>query len=255
MNKKTIIIKCRFCGKNTEIFDYRESYYIKKGGGYCVECKSKKSSEVLKKLRATQSPEEKSKAAKYARSKVKPENMSAGVKKQWKGFRNNPSKYKEICDAKSKRMEKVWEGYSDEQRNFIVKSLCDANGCGRSKVSEKFKQELIKYNLYDGFKSEDVFHGFVPDEINHELKIIIEIFGDLYHCNPKVYKNENVFINAIQRTVGEQWKRDRIKLASYYRNGYTTIVVWEDDIYKKLPEQIERVRNEITKKRNLTGVL
>jgi hypothetical protein len=98
-------------------------------------------------------------------------------------------------------MEKVWENYSDEQRNFIVKSLCDSNDCGRSKLSEEFKQELLKHNLYDGFKSEQIFHGFVPDEINENLKLIIEVFGDVYHCNPNKFKNPDVFINVIQRTV------------------------------------------------------
>jgi len=106
--------------------------------------------------------------------------------------------------------------------------------------------------LYDGFISEEPFHGFIPDEINHNLKIIIEVFGDLYHCNPLKYTEPNLYVRAIQRTVGEQWKRDRIRLACFYKHGYTVIIVWEKDIYNNINKQIERIKNEIDKKRNIS---
>lgn len=251
-----IEIKCRFCDNLAKVKKYAENYYKKRGGGTCKDCLKRISSETLKKLRANQTPEERSEAGKYARSKS---NISLAVSNQWKNFRSNPEKYKEICEAKSKRMENVWKKYSEEKRNKIVSSLASSKNCGRSKLSEKFKQELIKNNLYDGFVSEEVFHGFIPDEINHSLKLVIEVQGDLYHCNPLKYKNPNVFVKAIQRTVGEQWKRDEIKLASYYRNGYTPIVVWEHDIKKHLSEQIERIKQIIEshkplKEKDLHGV-
>lgn len=241
-NNYYIETNCRFCLNKAFVKKYSESFYKKRGGGTCKECQRRISSESLKKLRNSQTEEQKSNFAKFARSKVKSENISNGVRKQWETFRSDPIKYKEICNARSKRMEKVWENYSDEQRNFIVKSLCDSNDCGRSKLSEEFKQELLKHNLYDGFKSEQIFHGFVPDEINENLKLIIEVFGDVYHCNPKKFKNPDVFINVIQRTVGEQWKRDEIKIAAYKRNGYEVLIVWESDIRKRLTETLEKVK-------------
>lgn len=251
MLENQIEIVCKRCRNEMIGVKTREKIYKKEGGGTCKDCLKKQSSDILKKIRSVQSKEEASFWAKYARSKVTSESLSNGVKKQWETFRSDPKKYKEICYARSKRMEKVWKNYSDEQKNFIVKSLCDSNNCGRSKVSDELKQSLINNGLYNGFESEQIFHGFVPDEINHDLKIIIEVFGDLYHCNPRKYKNPNVFVNAIKRTVGEQWKRDRIKLACYYKHGYTVIVVWESDIRKKLNEQLERIKNEIDKKRNI----
>jgi hypothetical protein len=45
-----------------------------------------------------------------------------------------------------------------------------------------------------------------------------------------------------------------IKLACYYKHGYTVIVVWESDIRKRLPEQIERVRNIIKEKEEASGL-
>ena len=49
----------------------------------------------------------------------------------------NPEKYKEICQAKSIRMKKVWqEVYSEEQKNKICGSLASSNNCeiGRAHV-------------------------------------------------------------------------------------------------------------------------
>lgn len=63
-----------------------------------------------------------------------------------------------------------------------------------------------------------------------------------YQCNPKKFKNPDVFINVIQRTVGEQWKRDEIKIAAYKRNGYEVLIVWESDIRKRLTETLEKVK-------------
>jgi len=247
-------IKCQSCGCEFDIKKCNEHRALWKGA-LCKICSRKKTMDGFFKYIHNLTPEEKSKAGKYARSKVKSENISEGVRKQWKTFRSNIEKYEEVCKARSERMKDVWKNYTEEKRNFIIKSFTNANCCGRSKISEKFKQELIKNNLYDGFVSEEIFHGFIPDEINHKLKIIIEVYGDLYHCNPHKYKNSDVFINAIKRTVGEQWKRDRIRLACFYKHGYTVVVIWESGIYKKLNEQIKKVKDEINKKRSVGTIL
>jgi G:T-mismatch repair DNA endonuclease (very short patch repair protein) len=243
-----IEIKCRFCENLAKIKKYAECFYKKRGGGTCKECLNRISSTTIKNFQNSQTPEERIKQAKSARACVKSENISKGVTNQWIGFRENPEKYKEICDAKSDRMKKVWENYSEKQKDFIVKSLVSSKDCGRSKVSNTLKNELIKQNLYDGFVSEEVFHGFIPDEINHKLKLIIEVFGDLYHCNPKKYKNSETYITPIQRTVGEQWKRDERKIACYKKHGYNVLIVWESDIYHHLDDEIQRIRNVILSK-------
>jgi len=247
-------MKCLLCDNIVQIKKYAEAFYKRKGIR-CKECLSKISSNTLKKLRASQTVEEKSKAAKSARSKVK--NSSEAVKKQWETIKSLPvEQYEEFIKLRSERMKKVWkEVYSDSQKNKIINALVSANNCGRSKISEKFKQELIKHNLYEGFFSEEPFHGFIPDEINHELKIIIEVYGDVYHCNPKHFKDESEYVPAIQRTVLEQRQRDKIRLATFYKHEYTTIIVWENDIYHDLENQIKRIKDAIDEKRNLRRIL
>lgn len=249
-----ITTNCRFCPNSVEIKKTQEKNCLKRGGGTCKECRRKISTQNWIDYRSGKTKEELSAQGKYARSCAKPENLSEGVRKQWATFRSDPDKYKSICEARVGRMKTVWENYSDEQKNFIVKSLVDSADCGRSKVSEELKKSLIDNGLYEGFESEQVFHGFVPDEINHEKKVIIEVFGDLYHCNPKKYKNPDVFISATKRTVGEQWARDKIKLDAYQEYGYTTIVVWESDIRKRLGEQLTRIKEILKEKEEAYGL-
>jgi G:T-mismatch repair DNA endonuclease (very short patch repair protein) len=119
-----------------------------------------------------------------------------------------------------------------------------SKGNVRSKLCDNFKQFLIEKGI-EGFQSEQAFHDFVPDEINHGIKVIIEVFGDLYHCNPENYKDENQFVQAIGRTVGEQWKRDRIKVAAFARYGYKTIIVWEKNFRNDPKETVVEVIKQI----------
>ena len=148
-------------------------------------------------------------------------------------------------------MKKVWENYDETRKNHILTKLLDSHGKSRSIGSENLKKKLIENNLYDGFVSEEIFHGYFPDEINHELKIIIEYYGDIYHCNPKRYKNPSEWVSAIERTVQEQWDRDRKRLGVFYKHGYTVVIVWEKDFHVNPQKQIERIKNEIDKKRAL----
>ena len=109
---------------------------------------------------------------------------------------------------------------------------------------------MIKNGIL-GFQSEEAFHGFFPDEINHVLKIIVELYGEFYHCNPKKYKDPDIFMKGIGRTVGEQWARDRKRLGVFYKHGYTVVIVWENDFRKNPQNEIRRIQDEIKKKANV----
>jgi G:T-mismatch repair DNA endonuclease (very short patch repair protein) len=103
------------------------------------------------------------------------------------------------------------------------------------------KKAMVDAGL-DGFDSEQPFHGFIPDEINHSKKIIVEFFGDFYHCNPKKYSDPKLFMSAIERTVGEQWERDRKRISRFSKHGYTTIIIWENDFKEDPIKQISRIK-------------
>lgn len=246
-----VYVPCRLCKKPSPTKKYKEKHHLKKGGITCKKCMGKIYSNALKKMHSNLSYKERSERGKAARACVLHENLSKGVEKQWAGFRADPEKYKQICEDKSVRMKKVWENYGDDIKNKIVDAFTKSHGKSRSIPSDKLKQAMIDAGAYDGFESEQIFHGFLPDEINHNLKIIVEMYGDLYHCNPRRYKDPNQYITALHRTVQEQWDRDKRRLACFYKHGYTVIIVWDRDFSRHPDREIKRITDEIAKKKEV----
>ena len=244
--QELVQVTCSRCGGPTTIKKYRLSIY-KQRGKSCQACCSQISGERLKNLRANQTPEERSEHARQARSVMTPETRSEAVRKQWETIRNDPVKLEQISQARSNRSKAMWENRPNETRERILTALTGSNGCGRSKLSDEFRDAMVRAGLYEGFASEEYFHGFFPDEINHKLRLIVEVYGDVYHCNPKDFKDPDQYVSFIGRTVGEQWNRDRRRLGCFYKHGYVVIVVWEQDIRNNLQGQLQRIQDAINK--------
>jgi G:T-mismatch repair DNA endonuclease (very short patch repair protein) len=83
--------------------------------------------------------------------------------------------------------------------------------------------------------------------------VIVEYYGDVYHCNPRRFKDESEYCPIIRRTVGEQWKRDRKRLACFTkRHGYDVVIVWESDWNKNPEKELDRIRDVVERRRNET---
>jgi len=115
-----------------------------------------------------------------------------------------------------------------------------------TKPHRKIKNFLIENNLYENFISESYLKAnnkcYHPDEINKKRKLIIEIFGDIWHCNPSKYKNENEFISLINKTVKEVWDYDFNKIKNYKKEGYKTLIIWENDINNNFDFVKEKIK-------------
>lgn len=229
---------CKRCGEAVIVKACNKNKYIKRGGVACPDCRNVIRSEAIKEVRSKQTPAERSAHAKFARSRL---DGSAAVAKQWDTIKNDPGAFAALQKRRAESAANRWQTYDDDTKNRIISALVGSKGKVRSSVCDDLKQMLIDNNLYDGFISEEPFHGFIPDEVNHDLKIIIEVFGDLYHCNPAKYKDPQQFISAIRRTVGEQWKRDERRLACFKKHGYTPLVVWEKEIRNSPSKAVERI--------------
>jgi G:T-mismatch repair DNA endonuclease (very short patch repair protein) len=208
----------------------------------------------LRRLRANQTPEQRREQAKKARSRVLADS-SETVRKQWNTIRANPEKLKKAKDRLKELVKTQWKNISDADRDRRIKAFMGTHNRSRSMGNEVLKQMMQAAGIYEGFVSEEMFKGFVPDEINHNLRIIVEYYGEVYHCNPMRYKDPNQYVSAIQRTAGEQWKRDRRRLGVFYRYGYSVVIVWEKDFQRDPKKEIERIRNEVAKKRATVGVV
>jgi very-short-patch-repair endonuclease len=98
-------------------------------------------------------------------------------------------------------------------------------------VREKDKKVKRKFTLRIGKRY------FFPDIIKKDKKLIIEFFGDYWHCNPKLYKED--YSPYPRTTAKEIWKEDEERIHYLESQGYKVLVVWEDD-YKNNQEEVKR---------------
>lgn len=70
-----------------------------------------------------------------------------------------------------------------------------------------------------------------PDILIPELKIVIEVYGDRWHANPKKYKADEIIGTWYgELTAKEIWLRDALRVAHIETFGYKVIILWESDI-------------------------
>lgn len=106
---------------------------------------------------------------------------------------------------------------------------------GHSNWHDGVKQMLIKNNIIT-ISEKTVVNNYTSDEVNLEKKIIIELNGDFWHCNPKYYDN-NYYHPFIKMTAKEIWDKDEKRISDYIKNGWRVVVIWEsDDLNEKIKE-------------------
>ena len=85
-------------------------------------------------------------------------------------------------------------------------------------------------------------------------KIILEYYGDFWHCNPKVYKDPDFYHKAIHSTVREKWQYDSHRKKVLENAGYKVYVIWESDFLKSKNEIFKYIKNIISENINETCV-
>lgn len=195
------------------------------------------SSKSLAKIRASQTPEERSAHAKLARSKV---NSAASVRKQWATIKSDPERLEKLRKQRGETSKARWDSMAPDDKVALFERIF-ANKTGRSKASEKFVEALIRAGI--PLEAEQGVQGFIVDGLIRDQKLIIEFYGEVFHCNPKKFTDPNQYCSWISRTVGEQWARDRKRLAVFYRHGYRVVVVWESDWYSNPEKEIGRIKD------------
>ena len=244
-------VNCPTCGRKFGLARRHWSFYEKKGRfPPCSDCRGKVAGQRF----INQTKKERAEVLRLSAISRKGHSYDA-VKKQWDVIKADPEKYRTLLEKRKVNMGQVWKKMSEEERNRRVGLFHSSHGRRRSKGNDLLKTMMQEAGLYEGFVSEQVFHGYIPDEINHELKIIVEFYGDAYHCNPRDYKDEKQFVNLIKRTVGEQWSRDRKRLGVFYKHGYSVVIVWARDFRNSPRKELERIKDEINSKRVLIGIV
>lgn len=203
----------------------------------CPACFRTSLSEGAKKGKAAQTPEQRREQARKAGAAA---DKSLAVRRQWESIKKSKG-YADFCDKRSKRMEKVWENYDDTQKEFILKQLIQAKETYRSKLCDEIKAAIVKAGM-TGFISEEYFNGYFPDEINYEKKLILEINGDYFHCNPRDFHDPEQYLSFLKCRVKDRWEHDAKRTAKLESLGYRVLIIWESDWKANPARELEKIQ-------------
>lgn len=99
------------------------------------------------------------------------------------------------------------------------------------------KAAMLEYGIA-GFESEQWAERSIRvDELNKELGIVLEAYGDWWHLNPRKFNaNDEIFRENKHILVGEIWERDRLRIKKLTDHGYAVYIIWEMD-FRADPER------------------
>lgn len=90
-------------------------------------------------------------------------------------------------------------------------------------VQNIYQDAVIEHQLVDIGISVDIF---IPSK-----NLIIEFYGDFWHCNPNKYNSED-YNRCLHKTAKEKWELDIIRENKIKEAGYNLKIVWESDFKK-----------------------
>ena len=159
------------------------------------------------------------------------EEQSLRIKK-W--YNDNP-KQKQF---RSDKMKQYWkEGTLSFNRN------CKIN---RSKdeiiLFEFLKNALSEYKVEEKRSIKIDSSWFLPDVLIED-KIIIEYFGNYWHGNPRIFKEDDLV--AHHQKAKNVWEKDRNRIQKLEKSGYKVLIMWEDE-KNKIDEIIRKIKNILT---------
>lgn len=143
-------------------------------------------------------------------------------------------------EVKQKIQQTIYEKYGDEDpRRALTRG---------SKVYSKIHKQIVellnikypqlKVKIEKKIKGQNRYFFF---DIFINPNIIIEVNGDYWHGNPKIYKENDIILkgSSNEYTVKEKWEKDNNKINIAKELGYKILIVWEKDIKENM-QQVER---------------
>jgi G:T-mismatch repair DNA endonuclease (very short patch repair protein) len=115
-----------------------------------------------------------------------------------------------------------------------------------SKMEKKLLNEIKNRGI--NAKGTVSIDKFICDIFIEQYNLIIEFYGDYWHCNPKKYNSEYLHPHK-KKTAKEIWEEDKVRI-DYLKNlGYNLEIIWEREISdeKKLNKILKKyVKNKST---------
>ena len=230
----------------------RAKYYVERGGWRCRPCAGKlavantspearqRSLAAAAEARKLFSPEKKSEIGKKRRARVKMSGKEMRAKQQ-ETINSDPVRYAAYCEKRRQISQAFHDGMTDDDKAVYYAKVL--KNIGVSKAEDEFFEHLARLGI--DFERSQFISGFIVDGLRKDAKVIVEFYGDTFHCNPKKFTDPDQYCSWIKRTVGEQWKRDQRRLACFYRLGYTVVIVWQTDWDRDKETAIERIQHAL----------
>lgn len=156
------------------------------------------------------------------------EQISSSRKGKYKGSEHHTKK-DEYRKLSKKIMEDNWfNGVLDREK--ISNQMKNNIRLGKLKTQNKSKKEVeindfitkMGYEVVQYFRVDTKICDFYIPKLN----LIIEYFGDYWHCNPLKY-DENYFNHKKGLKAKELWEQDYVRLELIKNCGYNLEVIWE----------------------------
>jgi G:T-mismatch repair DNA endonuclease (very short patch repair protein) len=171
----------------------------------------------------------------YGKNHTKKTKKEISKSRKGKGMGQNNSMSNPIHRRKvGEILRKKWSNGSMEHvRKIMSDKLKETRRLGKIKsgITSKKEKEISSLLKKKGLKvitsyriDSKVCDIFLPD-----LNLIIEYFGDYWHCNPLKY-DANYFNQKKNMTAKEIWNYDKSKIDLIKNNGYNLEVIWESEL-------------------------
>jgi len=177
------------------------------------------------------------------------------------GIEEGTKKYNERCEKISKSQYIEWyiEKFGKEEGtkkylNKLKKLQENSGNIGISKYQQKIFDYLNDINP-DEWEIEKCLCGGRVDMYNEKYNIIVEYYGDFWHCNPNVYK-PGFFNRMLNMTLEEkrEFDKKRLNFIQQNTNNSNILIIWESS---KILDNVEKMNNvlDFYKHRNNKGLI
>ncbi len=221
--KDKIKLVCKACKKIREVVPHIAKRWHKREY-LCLSCSGRKTGKTCMTTEQRReimiawhknNPEKSSEIGKKRRKRVKITGAEMR-RRQQVTIESDPEYYKKYCEKRSKIAKDFHDSLSAKEKEEHYKKVF--KNTGKSKAEDEFFLYLKeRENII--FERNQFVSGFIVDGIDYSKKIIVEFYGDIFHCNPEKFNNPEQYCSWLSRTVQEQWDRDKRRLAS-------TLQIW-----------------------------
>ena len=137
----------------------------------------------------------------------------------------------------SNTQKQFWGNLTSQEKSDRMKHLWNGN---ISKL--ELRIQLILSKLMVSYTTQFELNNKFFDFRVTNTKLIIEVNGDYWHANPKIYKCDDLinYPNGSFRAK-DIWLRDDIKNSFAESNGYTIVKIWEQEMKSLNDEDLENL--------------